>query len=426
MRRRILVTVMAVTVVAVATFFVPAAVAIRSRDAQSERLDVQREAAVAVAAIDPAHPADAELPVAPGHQYGLYDDDLERIAGDGPTIGDEPVRAAFTQGDDLEQLDGRLIATLLVDDHDGRGQAVVLRVAESADEATDATRRAVGGLALGALGILVAAGLVAYALTIRLTRPIDSLRTAAGRLGSGDFTTAVAPTGVAELDEVGSALTLAGERIGTAMARERAFSADASHQLRTPLTAMRAAIETEQLAPRADPARLLDELLVQTDRLESIVDSLLTLARETHQHRNPTDLGSTLDAAAGRWAAAARDAGRELVVDRPDEAVWTTASPVAVDHILDVLVDNSLRHGAGPIRLGLASIGSGCRVTVADEGRVADGVDLFERRASSATGTGIGLHLARSLTESEGGRLRLADPAPTTFELTLPGAAPGG
>jgi signal transduction histidine kinase len=424
-RLRILVTVMAVTAIAVGAFFVPAALAIRSRDVDAQRLDVQREAAVAVATIDLARPGDADLPVVAGHEYGLYDADGRLFHGGGPEDGGAPVRAALADGDALEQIDGQLIATLLVDDHDGRGEVVVLRVAEPADEAAAASRRAVEALALGAVAIVAAAGVVAYALTTRLTRPIRSLRVAASRLGSGDFTVRAEPTGVAELDEVAAAIEVAGDRLGTAMGRERAFSADASHQLRTPITAMRAAIEAEQLAPRPDPTTVLGELLQQTDRLEVIVVSLLALARETHDNRDPVDVRSILESARARWAVPVSDAGRALRIRQPDEPCRSPVSPVALGHVLDVLVDNAIRHGMGTITVSLDTVGSGHRIAVSDEGRLPTGTDLFARRGDTATGTGIGLQLARSLIEAEGGRLR-ATPDPTTFELTLPGTAEPG
>jgi signal transduction histidine kinase len=420
-RLRILVTVIAVAVVAVAAFFVPAAIAIRSRDADAQRLEVQREAATAVAGIDPAHPGDAQLPNDGEHEYGLYGSDGSLLTGDGPARADAVVTSALERGDDLQEVNGELVAALLVDDEDGRGEPVVVRVAESTDEASAATTRAMTGLALGAIGILSAAGFVAWALTIRLTRPIEDLRAAAAQLGAGDFTIAVEPTGVAELDEVGEALTTAGQRIGTAMARERAFSADASHQLRTPITAMRTAIEAEQLAPRADPATILDELLAETDHLESTVTTLLELARETHTDRSPVDLRDIVQQARSTWAREAAVTHRSIRWSPPPEPVTTTASGAALGHVLDVLLENALRHGSGDISLGLDRIGHGARLRVGDQGRVDAPVDsLFERRGSSDQGTGIGLHLARSLIEAEGGRLRLATEEPTTFEVTVP------
>jgi signal transduction histidine kinase len=205
------------------------------------------------------------------------------------------------------------------------------------------------------------------------------------------------------------------------MDRERAFSADASHQLRTPVTAMRAAIEAEQLAPRPDPATVLEELLTQTDQLESTITTLLELARETHTDRSPVDLRAIVEQARSTWARDLAAAHRSLRWAPPAAAVPTTASAAALGHVLDVLLENALRHGTGDVTLALDRIGHGARLRVGDEGRVDAPLDaMFERRGASAQSTGIGLHLARSLIEAEGGRLRLAADEPTTFEVTVP------
>src|SRR6187397_3176983 len=98
MRLRILITVVAVAIVAVAAFFVPAAIAIRSRDAEAQRLEVQRGAATAVAAIDPTHPGDAQLPDDGEHEYALYRADGSLLTGDGPAQADAVVTAALDHG----------------------------------------------------------------------------------------------------------------------------------------------------------------------------------------------------------------------------------------------------------------------------------------------------------------------------------------
>ncbi len=420
MRRHILFTVVAVAVLAIAAFFVPAAVAIGSRDRESQRLETQREAATAVAAIDPAHPGDVRLPDDGEHDYALYSSDGSLLTGDGPARADRAVRNALRSGDDLEDLDGQVVAAILVADDDGRGEPVVVRVAESSNEARASTANAITRLGLAAIGIAAAAGVVGWVLTIRLTRPIEALRSATARLGAGDLTT-IDPTGVAELDEVILALDSAGQQIGNAMARERSFSADASHQLRTPISAMRAAIEAEQLAPRADHTTILAELLSQADRLESTVTSLLELARETHTDRTPVDLRGIITRAVTAAARRAATEGRALRWEPPNAAVRTTAAAAALGHVLDVLLDNAVAHGSGTITLTLDRIGGGACVQVCDEGRIEDRTDaIFERRSPGARNSGIGLHLARSLIEAEGGRLRLASSDPVRFEMTIP------
>lgn len=212
------------------------------------------------------------------------------------------------------------------------------------------------------------------------------------------------------------------------LTRERAFSSDASHQLRTPLAALRTTLETELYAPRPDPRLAIEEGLDAVERLERTVVTLLDLARDEPPDRAELDVGRRLDAAVGRWAPVAAAQGRRLVACRteddgaaPRERIAAHASASACDHILDVLVENALVHGRGTVELRAVPRHGVIGIEVADEGTVAADAEarLFRRRESWAGSTGIGLHLARALAEGEGGRLRLAQADGTTFELLL-------
>src|SRR5207244_1697368 len=111
--------------------------------------------------------------------------------------------------------------------------------------------------------------------------------------------------------------------------------------------------------------------------------------------------------------------GRRLAVRCPDPLPEVRVSAAAVGHVLDVLIDNALAHGAGTIAVEATAAGAGVTVTVSDEGPgIADPGILFERRPTK--GGGIGLALGRTLAAAEGGQLRLRSSRPTTFELTLP------
>ena len=98
----------------------------------------------------------------------------------------------------------------------------------------------VGGLAVAAVAAAAGIGVV---LSRRLVRPLDTLAATARRLGDGDFAARTHPTGVGEVDAVGATLDDGARRIGRLVAAEREFSANASHQLRTPLTAVRMRLE---------------------------------------------------------------------------------------------------------------------------------------------------------------------------------------
>lgn len=418
MRRRILATMVLVTAVAVTTLFVPAALAIRSRDLSAQAVEVQRDAAVAAAAIAPGDPAQAQLP--DDDAYGLYRRDGTLVNGRGPARAEPAVLEAFGGEPTLTADRHQQIAALLI-----RGDppisSFVLRVAEPRSEARRATVLSIARLGAAALLIVAGAAVAAAVLARRLARPVEHLRTTAAQLDDGDFTATTAPTGLPEVDQVARTLAHTGERIQSAIERERSFSADASHQLRTPLAAMRAAVEAEQLDPRDDAGEILGEVLGQIDRLDDTLTSLLALARDTHHDRRPVDLTELVRGAGRRWSPRLAASGRELRVAEPSRAPKPSVSPTALDHVLDVLLDNSLRHGAGAVTLRVDDVGGAARIAVADEGHLdRDVAHLFARRPAEASGTGIGLHLARALVEAEGGRLYLAGREPTTFEVALP------
>jgi signal transduction histidine kinase len=254
---------------------------------------------------------------------------------------------------------------------------------------------------------------------------VVALRDASVRLGEGDFTLTAPHSGIPELDDAAAALTTTAHRLGATIERERAFAADASHQLRTPLASLRLAVENELVAPRPDPTVALHDVLRDVDRLDETVTSLLALARETSRPRDPVEVDGLVREAAARWQRPVNASGRMLRVDVTRRVAPVLASPMAVATILDVLLDNALHHGSGGISISVAAAArSSVAVVVEDEGTIGvpDGT-LFARRSSHARDHGIGLALARSLAEAEGLRLVLATRQPTAFELILPGTA---
>jgi signal transduction histidine kinase len=209
-------------------------------------------------------------------------------------------------------------------------------------------------------------------------------------------------------------------------AREQAFTADASHQLRSPLTGLRLTLEAELAHPRPDQREAITLALGDVDRLETTIEDLLALARDTAASRTPVDLAGILASLERRWRAGFVRAGRRLTVDSGTEATSPTVSGAALSHVLDVLLDNAQRHGAGDVHVGVRQLPAAVTLTVTDHGPgIVDCAAVFERRHSPGGGTGIGLALARRLTEAEGGRLRLREGGEgTTFEVTVP--ATGG
>lgn len=245
----------------------------------------------------------------------------------------------------------------------------------------------------------------------------------AERLGDGDFSVRARPSGIPEIDSTGASLSTTAERLGDLLARERAFSADASHQLRTPLTGLRLQLESLLDAPGNTRVEEISQAMAEADRLQRTIDDLLALARDVPRHKEPLDLDGLLEEARKTWHADLAGKGRPLRVRIAPDLPTTDASTAAARQILHVLIENAIRHGSRHGDGRRRDAGDALAIDVSDQGPGIDSPpdDLFRRRTVTA-GHGIGLAMARRLAEAEGGRLRLARPSPPTFTLLLPGA----
>jgi signal transduction histidine kinase len=255
-----------------------------------------------------------------------------------------------------------------------------------------------------------------------LSRPLERLVVAARRLGDGDFTVKAPRSAIPEVDAVGTALDATAERLGDLVARERAFSADASHQLRTPLAALRIELEAAELAKAgADPALALR----QVDRLEQTIETLLALARDAPRARSETDVVALVDQIEAEWRPRLAADGRRLNVELENAALRVAAHETVVREILEVLLDNARTHGAGRVSVVAARRDGRVQIQVRDEGLgFGDSPEQAFERGRSRAGHGIGLALARSLAHAEGGGLLVTAPGPRpVLSLVLRAAA---
>ncbi len=421
MRARIVIAIVGVAAVAVLLVGIPLAFAVKHLYTSQEILRLEREAsetrraidATALGASDPI-----ELPSTGPTLFSVYDPGGHRIAGSGPIVADDVVRHALLGDVRDARLDGRILVAVPINGNERITGA--LRASKSESYVVDRTRRTWLTIALiGAAALLVAALLALY-LARRLTRPVDTLVGAAERLGAGDFSVRAHPSGVNELDHLGRALDTTAERLGGLVARERSFSSDASHQLRTPLAGLRIHVESALATPGHDLRQALEGTLEPIDRLEETVDSLLLLARDAHIDRAPLDLARVVNDLDRDWHGLLAAAGRPLRITIEDSVPAPTVSEPAVRQILDVLVDNSLRHGQGVVTVDVRHVSGAVALRVADEGTTElDPIHVFDRQSGNSHG--IGLALARTLAEAEGGRLVLERPGPAPkFALLLP------
>jgi len=427
MTHRIVLAIVAVTVLAEALFALPLALNVAHRLADQDRLELTQLAALASNRVVGGRLVMASLPrPEPEQQLGLYDIGGRLVDGKGPPQIEAAAYGALTDRVIDTRRDGWLVVTVpLIAVGTVRG---LVRTAEPLAAGARRVRVAwlqLAGLAGSALVLSAAAALV---LGRRLTRPLERLGRDAARIGEGDFTVRAGSTGLREIDEVGTNLSRTAARVSSLFAREQAFTADASHQLRSPLTGLRLTLEAELVHPHQDRREAITHALTDVDRLETTIEDLLHLARDTAGERAPVNLAAVLHGLHRRWESSFSAAHRRLLVDMGEQLAAPTVSGPALSHVLDVLVDNARRHGAGEVVVRARGLTGAVTVSVTDQGTAeVDPTAIFERRRSAMGSTGIGLALARRLTEAEGGRLRLGQAtAGTSFELTLPVAAPTG
>jgi signal transduction histidine kinase len=421
-RKRIVALTIAAAVLAISLFGLPLAIGVAKYYLDDERAELERvadSAALTIADELAAHPQAVSLPATGGNTgLAVYLPDGRRLTGDGPPTADDSVTRAYDGKPARGGPNGDLVFATPVTDN---GVLVgVVRAATPRLEfylRTGVTWLAMLGLAIAAL---VLTWLLARRMAGRLASPLEELSRAARRLGEGDFTVRSHPTGVAEIDSVGSALDTTAHRIGQMLDRERAFSANASHQLRTPLTGLRLQLDAALDSPNEDKRAAIQGAMATADRLERTINDLLALARDTGSTAEIADIRGLLNELEKGWHTLLTAQRRQLRIVA-DDAPAPRASEAAIRQILGVLLDNAATHGHGTVTVTARDAGDALALDVSDEGPGIDThVELFAPRRSRETSRGIGLALARSLAEAEGGRLVLANPAPPTFTLLLP------
>lgn len=420
MRRRILSAIIGVTALATIVLTLPLAVLIAGRehnDANQELTLAAERAANELTSDSDFANSSLELPeFEDSLTVGVYLPGGRRIAGAGPATADNFTMSAALLTEIGTTATNRVLVRPIVE----REQKVaVLRVAEPLSEAERKVWRDILILLGIDLTAVIVAAVVGSLVTTRLVRPLSAIRDDAVRLGDGDFSIKPARSGIDELDATADALADTAARLDGVLQRERSFTADASHQLRTPLTSLRLVIEGEMQSPSADPNPMLDAALGEIDRLEATIGTLLSVARDQPISRDPVDLDRMLAAVTRRWSAVLDERDRSLACASSIEG-HPRVSRNVLEQILDILLSNALQHGRGDVTIDASEEGNNVVITVSDLGRIGrDPSELFTRRDPGASGHGLGLALARSLAESEGGRLVLAATDPTTFRLLL-------
>ena len=326
---------------------------------------------------------------------------------------------------------GRTLLVTAVPVVSGGRTAATVRVSQSVDAVERAVRRAWIGLAL--IGLLVLGlGLVAgWVMAGQIARPVLRLDRAARRVAEGDLSARATVEGAAEQQSLARTFNDMTARLEQLLSSQREFVADASHQLRTPLTGLRLRLEAARSeTTEREAAADLDAALLELDRLAHMVDELLELSRagETGAGGERLDLAELAGAAAARWTATAASRGQRVSAGgEPGGAACL--SRVDADRILDALVENALNYSPDGAVVEIATLPRGLAVSDRGAGVAAgEQEQVFERFHRGAAGrrgvpgTGLGLPIARELARRWGGDVTLRPRAGggSVAEVTLP------
>lgn len=299
-----------------------------------------------------------------------------------------------------------------------------LRLTYITDPIDSATRRY--WLFLGSMAVvsIAAVALLGVVLARWLARPIDKLELAAVALGKGDLGSRVDdPKGPEELKALAKAFNRTASRLQELVASQDAFVADASHQLRTPLTGLR--LRLENLEPDvADPAREdLDAAIAEVDRMARMVDGLLTLARADRGERkalSPVDVRPIIDERIATWSPFAEERGIELT-NAVAGATWVMADGDRLTQVIDNLVANALDaltegsvtvwavpRPTDPSTVEVHVTDNGPGMTPHERSRAFDRFWRADpRRSGDFGGSGLGLPIVAKLVRADGGDVRL-------------------
>lgn len=301
-------------------------------------------------------------------------------------------------------------------------------VAAPAGEIADSVQVVSVGLLVGYAVLLTAAVALAWRLVSATLRPVTALRQGAEDItGAGSAASLPVPLARDEIHDL--AVTLNGmlARLDAARGRQRAFVADAAHELRSPLASLRTQLEVAAAVDGRDVA----DLLVEVQRMTRLVDDLLLLARADDavpQRRVPVDLGDLVGTTLLRYA------DRRVPVTLSVEATPPMlGDPDALTRVVDNLVDNAVRHAASAVSV---QVRAGPVLTVTDDGPGVPAAAresvfgrftrLVDARDRDSGGSGLGLAIVRELVAQHGGTVLLGDADPHGLEVQVRLAADVG
>ena len=305
------------------------------------------------------------------------------------------------------------------------GKAYTVQVAATVDEALEALQRFRVILALVAPLLLIAAIAGGYWISRRALAPVDEISRAAQRISIENLTDRLqVPQTGDQLQRLSETLNEMLARLEASIRRMRQFTADASHELRAPVSLIRTTAEVAALKrdrPANEYLEALDDILEEAERTSQVVDSLMLLARTDSGKESldcvPVDACTIVRDAAEQGERLARNRGVDFILDLPSAPVPIQADAEALRRALLILMDNAAKYTArgGSIRVGVTRRDRFAIASVADTGigiAPQDLPRLFDRfwradraRSREQGGAGLGLSIAKSIVEMHGGSI---------------------
>lgn len=353
--------------------------------------------------------ADTAIPGSVGKDYSEYTGVAEALSGD-IAKGKTAVR------DDAPQV--VYVAIPIV-----KGDEVLGAIVNTYPTSmiTASVNNRLGTIAAVMGGSMALAAVVAVLLAQSITRSLERLEQNTVDFADGHLAArADEQAGDPEIQSLARSFNTMADQLTRLFEQQRAFAADASHQLRTPLTALHLrlenALESIEESPLEAKTRV-EAALDETERLQMIIEGLLVLSRaDRHPESQPVDIASAARDRVESWQALADDAGVSVRLDAPSAAV-VRAVPNAVEQVIDNLVDNALMISpeGSTITVRIVRDSAATTLHVLDEGPGLPEQDLerafnrFWRARSDATGSGLGLAIVERLVTVSGGKVRLAN-----------------
>jgi signal transduction histidine kinase len=420
---------------------IPLAINLQSRARAEETTGVQSDALLAAATIGAErtlHPAALQNYVY-GHFSHTEDGRVIVVDPDGFLIADSlgpqnlGQQYATTQRPELVGVLNNQKPTSQIRHSETLGQDILVAAAPIIDEnkffgavrisrgmkgVQERVHRIILGLGIIGLAALAAGLIVAFVMAGSFSRPLAKLATVAKRLGGGDLSArAQTNANIAEIDQLATSFDDMADRVEATVKSQREFVANASHQLRTPLTGMKLRIESAMAGAPEEARRQLEAADTEVDRLAGIVDRLLVMSRRIEDGGlSEIDLDDAVARAVARWGVRASGVGVTLTAK--GSGGRALGEPGDMDQMLDNLIDNAVSYAPGPIVVEAGRANGRAFVAVEDQG---PGIAPNERervterfyRGSGAPhgGSGLGLAIVRELAEKWGGTVVVGAPA---------------